>query len=574
VLALDVVGYSSLMNEDETGTLAALIECRREIVEPNTSKFSGRIVKLMGDGALLEFASVVDAVDCGISIQKAFAARNSDLPDNNAIWLRIGINLGDIIVEDGDIYGSGVNVAARLETIADPGGVCISGTVFDQVKGKIEIGFEDLGLQQLKNIADPVRVYGVTADSGAATPPLPSHIQERPSIAILPLDDLSGEEEQKNFCDAVAEDLTTALSRFDWLFVAARTASFAYRSSKIDIKRIGRELGVRYVLEGSVRQIGKKVRVNIQLVDTENLGHHWADRFDREMDDPFQLQDEFVAAIASTAAPEIIQAEIARSRLKAPKSFDAWDHYLRAVDHYHAMTANDIERAIPHLEEAVKLDPQFAAAYGLRSLCEANAAARGWHRPVKVAFQLSERFAELAVRLSPTSPETNEALAFVMLCTGRSQEAQLVAQRSVELNPYYARSHAVLGHVLLCLGNLEGALIACEEALRSTPRDRRGSWLFDALGHIYFFNGQYQRAIEVSNEALHNDPSLFGSLVTLACANAQLGQLEEAQQAVNRLVAYIPGFSVKAVRKNPMFSDPDFIEKLVESLRLAGLPEK
>jgi adenylate cyclase len=390
---------------------------------------------------------------------------------------------------------------------------------------------------------------------------------------VLPLNDLSGNREQQFFCDAVAEDLTTALSRFDWLFVTARNAAFSYRGEAIDVKRVGRELGVRYVIEGSVRRIGPKVRVNVQLVDTESLGHVWADRIDHEMDDLFELQDEVVARIASTAAPEIIQAEIARSGRKPPATFGPWDHYLQAVDHYYAMTAEDIEAAIGHLDVAIKLDPEFAVAYGLRSLCETHAASRGWHRPVKEAYKVAEHLADLAVRLSPTSPESNEAQAFLLLCTGRSREAVVVAQRSVELNPYFARAHAVLAHALVLSGDAERAMAACERALRSTSRDQRGSWLYDALGHVHFFLGQYQEAIDVSHRALQHDPSLFGAMVTLACANAQLGKHHEAREAIDRIVAYIPRYSLSAVRKNPMFSDAKYVEKLIESLRLAGLPE-
>jgi adenylate cyclase len=572
VLALDVVSYSRLMGQDEAGTLAALIELRKTIVEPIVSSHGGRIVKLMGDGALVEFASAVDAVECGIAIQNSISTGNSGRSDDEAIRIRIGINLGDIILEDGDIYGDGVNVAARLETIAEPGGICISGTIFDQVERKVSAHFEDLGVQEVKNIAHPVRIYRVGSNAVKSSR-VNSPVPDKPSIAVLPLDDLSGDRKQQYFCDAVAEDLTTALSRFDWLFVAARNAAFFYRGNAVDIKRVGRELRVRYVLEGSVQRIDKKVRVSVQLIDAEDLGHVWADRIDREMDDPFDLQDDIVARIASTTAPEIIRAEIVRTGRKPPELFGPWDHYVSAVNHYYAMTANDIEKAIGHLEQAVKVDPQFGAAYGLRSLCETHAATRGWHRPVNAAYQVAERFAELAVRLSPTSPETNEALAFVLLCTGRGHEAVRVAQRSVELNPYFARAHAVLGHALVVSGNPERALAACEMGLRSTSRDQRGSWIYDALGHIYFFLGQYEKAIDVSHIALQHDPSLFGALVTLACANAQLGRQNEAERAVNRLIAYIPGYSLRAVRKNPMFSDPAFAEKLVDSLQLAGLPE-
>ena len=572
-MALDVVGYSRLMGEDEEGTLAELNRIRTTIVEPAVSGHRGRIVKLMGDGALVEFASAVDSVECGIAIQNEVAEHTSTASGDKAIQLRIGINLGDIIIEQGDIFGEGVNVAARLETIAEPGRICVSGTIFDQVEGKIDAGFEDLGLQVVKNITNPVRVYRVDSDVSKSAPAAHISISERPSIAVLPLDDLSENTQQQYFCDAVAEDLTTALSRFDWLFVAARNSAFAYRGGAIDIKRVGRELGVRYVLEGSVQRTAKKIRVNVQLVNTETLGHVWADRIDKEMDDIFELQDDVVARIASTTAPEIIQAEISRTRLKPPDALGPWDHYLRAIDHYHAMSADDIEAAIEHLESAVTVDPQFAAAYGLHSLCKSHAAARGWHRPVKQAYQAAEHYATLAVRLSPTSPETNEAHAFMLLCTGRAREAAIVASRSVELNPYFARAHAVLGHALVHSGDLEGALAACERGLRSTSRDQRGSWLFDALGHIYFFLNEYEKAIEVSHRALQHDPSLFGALVTLACANAQLGRLEEAHKSIEKLQAYIPGYSLSAVKKNPMFDEPAFVEKLIGSLRLAGLAE-
>ena len=306
MLALGVADYSRLMGEDEAGTLAELIELRKTIVEPAVSGHDGRIVKLIGDGALVEFASAVDSVECAIAIQEGVAAHNAEIDDNRVIRLRIGINIGDVIIEHGDIYGDGVNVAARLEAMAKPGGICVSGTVFDQVTGELDTGFEDLDLQEVKNIANPVRVYRVGTGTAAPTPGANPPVMDKPSIAVLPLDDLSGDKEQQYFCDAVAEDLTTALSRFDWLFLAARNSAFSYRGEAVDIKRVGRELGVRYMLEGSVRRIGKKVRVNIQLVDTETLGHAWAERIDHEMEDLFDLQDDVVARVASTTAPEII----------------------------------------------------------------------------------------------------------------------------------------------------------------------------------------------------------------------------------------------------------------------------
>jgi TolB-like protein len=573
ILAVDVVGYARLMSTDEAGTLAALIEIRKTVLEPMVTEHRGRIVKLMGDGALIEFGSVVDAVECGVAIQRAALARTLDLPNDKKILLRMGINIGDIIFQNDDIYGDGVNVAARLEALAEPGGICVSGTAFEQVKGKLDAVFEDLGPKQVKNISEPVQVYRVTPATVAPPRNEQPKAPERPSIAVLPFDNLSGDPGQQYISLSMAEDVTTALSRFDWLFVAARNSAFSYQAPSIDVKQVGRELGVRYVLEGSVRNVGDRMRLNVQLVDTETLGHVWADRLDREVDDVLELQDDMVARIASTVAPEIIQAEIVRAQRKQPENFDAWDHYLQAVACYHSMTPDQIELAISHLDDAVRIDPEFAAAYALRGLCEAHAAARGWHRPVKQAYELAHQFAERGIRLSPTSPETNEAYAFVLQVTGRAKESVRVAQRSVELNPYFARGYAVLAHALAFSGDMKGALAACEQGKRSNPRDPRGSWLLDAMGWAYFFLGDYDKAIDVSHRAFFHDPSLFGALVTLACAYARLGQEDEAKRAVDQLLNDIPGFTLRAVRKNPMFVEPKCVENLIDSLRLAGLPE-
>ena len=300
ILSADVAGYSRLMGEDETGTLAALKQHRAALIDPTIAEHRGRIVKLMGDGVLVEFGSVVNAVECAVSIQRDMVERNADTPDIRRITFRIGVNLGDIIIDDDDIYGDGVNVAARLEGLADPGGIAISGTVFDQVKGKLDAGFEDLGTQQVKNIAEPVRAYRVTPISIAheATGDLP--LPEKPSIAVLPFDNMSDSHDLEYFSDGISEDLTTALSRIDWLFIVARNSAFTYKGRAIDVKQVGRELGVRYILEGSVRRSGDRVRVNVQLIDTKSDRHVWAERFDREMEDVFELQDDIVARIAAT----------------------------------------------------------------------------------------------------------------------------------------------------------------------------------------------------------------------------------------------------------------------------------
>jgi adenylate cyclase len=573
ILAADVVGYSRLMGEDESGTLVALQQLRKTLVEPIIAEYRGRMVKLMGDGALVEFASAVDAVECSVAIQRGVAERNLKLPDNKSIVFRIGINVGDVIIDGNDIYGDGVNVASRLEQLADPGGICISGMVFDQVKGKLDAGFEDFGTQHLKNMADPIRTYRVTRDSVSHASPAHFSMPTKPSIAVLPFDNMSDDHAREYFSDGIAEDLTTALSRFEWLFVIARNSAFTYKGKAVDVRRVGRELGVRYLLEGSVRRSGNRVRISAQLIDAAADRHVWAQRYDREVGDLFELQDDIVASIATTVGPEITLAEIARTRGKRPNDFDAWDHYLRALSAYHRMTKDDVDAAIVDLERAIQIDSEFANAHALLGLCHVHVGMRGWVRPARPAFERARHWVDQAVRLAPTNPETQRSLAFVLAMTGQAEDAIRVAKTAIDLNPNSAEAYAMLGKALIFCGDIEGGLAACRTAERGSPRDDRGTWLYDTMGHAYFFLGDYERAIETSKKGLHQDPSLFGAMITLACTYAQLGRKDEAQHYVDELLRQIPRFSLRAFRKNPMYVAPDLIEKLVDGMRLAGLPE-
>jgi TolB-like protein/class 3 adenylate cyclase/Tfp pilus assembly protein PilF len=573
IVAADVVGYSRLMSEDESGTLDALKSIRKELIDPAIAEYRGRIVKLMGDGALIEFPSVVDAVECSVEIQRAISVRNAGFPDSKSLIFRIGINLGDVIIDGDDIYGDGINVAARLEGIAVPGGVCISGTVFDHVRGKLDAGFEDLGLQKVKNIAEPVRVYRVAGSSINEVPDQVISKPKKPSIAILPFDNMSDSHDQEYFSDGISEDLTTALSQFEWLFVIARNSAFTYKGKAVDLKRVGRELGVRYVLEGSVRRAGDRVRINAQLIEAEGGGHIWAKKFDRKLEDVFELQDEIVASIAATVGPEITLAEIKRADAKRSNDLDAWDHYLRALAAYHRMTNDDVKAAVAELNQAIKIDPEFANAFALLGLCHAHIGMRGWIHPVTQAFEKSQRFAEKAIRLAPSSPDANLAMAFIRTVFGDASNAVGIAQHAIKLNPNSAAAYSILGHALLLSGDIEEGLAACKQAERISPRNSRGTWQFDTMGHAYFFLGNLERAIEVSKAGLNQDPSLFGAIVTLACAHAQLGNKIEAKQYVEELLRQIPGFSLRALRKNPMFTEPEMIDKLLVSMELAGLPE-
>lgn len=573
ILAADVVGYSRLMGEDETGTLTALKQLRAELVDPTIADYRGRIVKLMGDGALVEFASAIDAVECAVAIQRDMSRRNAEISDGKSIIYRIGVNVGDVIIDGDDIYGDGVNIAARLEGLSEPGGVCISGMVFDYVKGKLDAGFEDLGQQQVKNIAEPVRAYRVTPASLTNEAPSDLPLPEKPSIAVLPFDNMSDSHEQEYFSDGISEDLTTALSRFDWLFVVARNSAFTYKGGSIDVKKVGRELGVRYIIEGSVRRSGDHVRVNVQLIDAKNDHHVWAERFDREMEDVFELQDDIVARIAATVGPEITLAEIERVQGKRSETFDAWDHYLQATAAYHRNTKEGLDIAVTDLEKAIEIEPDFANAYALLALCYAQMGIVGWMRPVRQAYEKARSFGEKAVRLAPSSAEANHALALVLAVTGQAQKAISVASHATELNPNFSKGHDVLGLALVFCGDTEGAMTACRKAERADPRDTRGSWLQDVLGWTYFFRGEYEKAIETSEKQLRRELNLLGALVTLACAHAQLGHKLEAKQHIDEILEYVPRYSLRALRKNPMFVDSNFVNKLVESMELAGLPE-
>jgi TolB-like protein/class 3 adenylate cyclase len=402
VLATDVVGYSRLMERDEDRTLERLKTHRKELVEPLLAEHHGRIVKLTGDGALCEFASVVDAVACAVLIQEGMAEREEGLPEDERIRFRISVNLGDVIHEaDGDLYGDGVNVAARLEQLAEPGGVVVSGTAFDQLRGELGRAFVPLGEQHLKNIERPVRVYRMVSGGGSGGPPerpaLP--LPDKPSLAVLPFENLSGDPEQGYFADGIVEDITTALARMRWLFVTARNSSFTYKGRAVDVKQVGRELGVRYVLEGSVRKAGSRVRITGQLIDTSTGAHLWADRFDGELADIFDLQDQVTASVVGAIAPKLEQVEIERAKRKPTESLDAYDYFLRGMAAFHQFTKPSNEEALALFSRAIGLDPQFASAYGMAARCYLQRKGFGWvadrERETAETERLARRGADL-----------------------------------------------------------------------------------------------------------------------------------------------------------------------------------
>jgi TolB-like protein/class 3 adenylate cyclase len=386
ILAADVAGYSRLMGEDEEGTLAALKAIRREVADPKIKEHHGRIVKTTGDGLLLEFASVVDAVRCAVEVQREMAERNADVPPDRRIELRMGINLGDIIKDGRDIYGDGVNVAARLEALAEPGGICVSRVVRDQVRDKLAFSFEDMGEQQVKNITRPIRVHRILLSTqpgpskpvvGTATGPSLT-LPDKPSIAVLPFQNMSGDPEQEYFADGMVEEIITALSRIRWLFVIARNSSFTYKGQSVDVKQVGRELGVRYVLEGSVRKAGQRVRITGQLIDATTGAHLWADRFDGSLEDIFELQDKVATSVAGVIEPTLQAAEILRSGERPTSDLTAYDLYLRALSHAYTWEKSDIITALDLLRQAIERDSHYGPALALAALCHYNLHVGGW----------------------------------------------------------------------------------------------------------------------------------------------------------------------------------------------------
>ncbi|MHC4406413.1 MAG: adenylate/guanylate cyclase domain-containing protein [Planctomycetota bacterium] len=476
IMAADVVGYSRLIRADEEGTIAALMALRADLIDPRIAEHNGRIVKLMGDGMLAEFPSVVDAMRAAVETQRAVAERNADLPEEKRIEFRVGINLGDVVIDGDDIQGDGINVAARLEGLAEPGGICVSGSVHEQVRDKVDIAFEDLGEQEVKNIDRPVQVWRwVKDDKVACAGPLrasePLPLPRKPSVVVLPFENMSGDPEQEYFSDGISEDIITGLSQMRGIFVIARNSAFTYKGRGVDVKRVGLDLGVRYVLEGSVRRSGNRIRVTAQLIDADTGIHVWADRYDGTIEDVFALQDEITANVITAVGPEITLAEIQRARGKRSESFDAWDRYLQALQGFYAVNKAGYEEATALLEEAIELDPRFSTAYATLARCHAYAGFHGWGHSAHEVIAKAEEFARQSVALDENDPFGHLALGQVLIFNSDPGRAVNELKRALELSPNLSIAHELLSNALAFLGRSEEALAAAERANRGSPRD-------------------------------------------------------------------------------------------------------
>jgi TolB-like protein/class 3 adenylate cyclase len=574
ILAVDVVGYSRLMGRDEAGTLLALKSLRQDTLQPLLVKHSGRIVKLMGDGVLVEFASAVDAVQCAVELQAAMAAANSDVPEDSRILLRVGINLGDMIVEGDDLYGDGVNIAARLEALAEPGGVVVSRTVFDHVRGKVRLAFDDLGEQQLKNIAEPVRIYRLcpNGEGSIAQPALT--LPDRPSIAVLPFQNMSGEPGQEYFADGVVEEIITALSRFRGLFVIARNSSFTYKGRAVEVKQVGRELGVRYVLEGSVRKAGERLRITGQLIDASTGMHLWADRFDGGLAEIFELQDRVATSVVSAIAPRLEEAEIARARRKPTADLSAYDYYLRGMAAMHLWTREGNEEALLHFRRAIDLDPGFASAYGMAARCYAQRKGGGWMvdrvRDIAEAERMARRAVELGKEDALALATAGIALAYVV---GDLDDAAAFIDQALKLNPNLAWAWAFSGFVKAWLGEPEAVIERMTHAMRLSPRDSQLFNMQSAMAHAHFLAGRYTEALSWSEAAIREHPNFVLVNVWVAVNAALAERPEVAEKAVARLRQLQPQLRISDLMEMFPFRRPEHRAKWVEGLRLAGIPE-
>jgi adenylate cyclase len=578
ILAADVAGYSRLMGADEEGTLAVLKTLRREVTDPKIKEHRGRIVNTTGDGLLSEFASVVDAVRCAVEVQREMATRNSGVPAERRIDFRIGVNLGDIIIDGNDIFGDGVNVAARLEALAEPGGICVTRVVRDQVRDKLAIPFEDMGEQQVKNIARPVRAYRALLAERAARPSIlpetaaPRALPDRPSIAVLPFNNVSGDPEQEYFVDGITEDIITALSKWRWFLVIARNSTFAYKGKSVDLKEVGRDLGVRYVLEGSMRRAGRRVRITTQLIDTATGTHLWAERYDRDLTDIFAVQDDITSRVVAAIEPALSRAESQRVIAKRPEHMGAWDYCQRGFWHVNRGTGTDGIAAYGLFKQALTLDPNLADAH----LGLARALIVQWNYGSVEDFapfvRQARESALQAVALDSENPQAQYVIAQISHWAGDIRAAIAHASRAIELNANFALGHFYLGIGLSLDGRHEEALEAIETGWRLSPRDPRASTWLANKARVFYHLGRYAEAIETALSARRIQPHAYGALVLVA-SYAQLGRDEEARSALADIRAF-PGGSAKTTRWYlDRYSNPVAREHMADGLRKAGLLE-
>jgi adenylate cyclase len=570
IFAGDVAGYSRLMGADEEGTLSRLNAHRREFLEPKIADHRGRIVKRTGDGVLIEFASAVDAARCALEIQRGMVERNASVPQDKRIEFRIGIHVGDVIIEDGDMFGDGVNIAARLEGIAQPGGICISDDAYRQVRGKFDANFQDAGEQELKNIARPVRIYQLRAGSQPNEAPA-LILPNKPSIAVLPFQNLSGDPEQDYFADGMVDDIITGLSRIKWLFVIARNTTFTYKGRAVDVKQVGRELGVRYVLEGSVRKAADRVRVTAQLIDAETGAHVWAERYDRKAEDIFALQDDVTLSVVGAIEPSLRLAEIERVKRKRSDNLDAYDLVLQAQHDVYSRIPERCAKALLLLERALALDPTYALAHAYAAECHHSIFLRGGlqenHRTASI------RHAESAIAYGHDDASALAFAGFVIGMDKHDPAAALAAfEAALSVSPSSALTY-ILGSIIFAFaGEAERAIEWAERGLRLSPFDLYRASAFCAESFAHFQRGRYGDAADAARKAIQATPGFSVCHMALAAPLAKLGRLEEAKAVGTRVLELQPTFGYGKQLRN-VGAVSSFAKDFGDALSAAGLPE-
>jgi adenylate cyclase len=573
ILSADVSGYSRLMSEDEAGTLAALQAHRAELIDPAVAGYGGRIVKLMGDGILAEFPSVVDAVECAVALQNGMAERNTEVPGDQRIVFRIGINLGDVLIEGNDIYGDGVNVAARLEGLAEPGGFCISGKVYEEVGNKLHTAFENLGPTKFKNIPKPVQVFRWTA--AAADPTLGMArakgalpLSDKPSIAVLPFDNMSDDPEQEYFADGLTEDIITELSRFQSFFVIARHSTFFYKGKPVAVQDVGRELSVHYVVEGSVRRAGNRMRVVVQLIEANSGKHIWAERYDHDVTDIFDLQDEVTRSIVAAIPGQLESADIDRIKRKRPEDMAVYDYVLRGKMHHHRSTMDDNTEALRLLDKAIEMDPEFSEAYAWKACTLGQALARGFGDDKEDLFARDVEACEKALSLDENNFECHWIMCEVRMMAARLEDAELHHQKAFDLNSNDPRVVAQRSEVLTWLGRPREGVEWARLAMRLDPYNAAGR--AHLLGRALYVAGSYADAIEAFRQV--RAPS-FKHHAEIAACHAQLGSDEKARQHAGEVLRLKPDFSIADHMQGLPFKEPRDRGQYQNGLVKAGLPE-
>jgi len=616
ILSADVKGYSRLMSVDEEGTVKALNDCR-EIIARCVHDHRGRIVDSPGDNVLAEFVSTVEAVKCAVKIQEDLKVRNAELPESRRMEFRIGVNLGDVIEEDGRIYGDGVNIAARLEGLAEAGGICISGTAFDQVKGKLSLGYQFVGKQTVKNIPDPIRAYkvlmepehagkvigedkprkwrwaqiaaamliviagtfaisniffGPPAIESASLDKMAYPLPDKPSIVVLPFDNISGDPKEEYFSDGLTEQIITTLSGYPRLFVIARQSAFSYKGKSVTIQKVAEDLGVRYVLKGGVQKSGDTVRITVQLIDAVSGSYIWSERYDRELKDLFDLQDEITISVMNSMVAELTEGEQARRWTQRVTNLKALEKHYKAQGYFCLHTKEDYDKARPLFEEAIALEPEFVWPYVYLGYLHNVSAARGWSETPAKSFQTAFELAQKALAIDDSHDGAHSLLAGYYNMQRQYDKALSEAERAIALNPNAFDARMIMASILGNLGRWEESVLYAKKSFRLNPFP--GAYLYFILGRAYFMTGQYDESISTWKKALKVSPNNLSAHRFLAACYSSMGRDAEATAAAREVLRINPKFTIESYSKRLRYKDKADIEREVDALRKAGLPEK